>query len=324
MTTLKKAIISLKQKVLNAIYHADCDMSEPFLDQYLAVSKRGTANLIIYELINWAFSKSPDAKELKKTFKNEADLDDAIESAISSLRSMFMPGYLIAEYAENNGGKRLINVKQFYCFDDAYAYEQSLKDSDNIVKAVSYSPASILTDVCYQSEYYSKGEGSVDIIIAATFSVDGERQYQSYEFNVQTLGGVYMPQMGCLISIDGKCDGSLSEDEGLFMTAFDVSGIAENAMDDFETLNTTYYSTRFNTALSGNEAFVRELDGKFTIVIIDNAFNRNDYATPIYISSTSFDSLDDAFQYIDQFRGNDFSDAEGLAKLMGAIQEDIH
>lgn len=129
-------------------------------------------------------------------------------------------------------------------------------------------------------------------------------------FNVQTVDGYYLPQMGCWITTN-KGDGEFTAHEKVLYAAFDVAEMAENWYRETHKEAVIYHDGGFNVLVSSQSVDIKEKDGKFYAVVVNNDFSAHDYNLPEVVGS-HYDSLDEAMAYLNQFRGNEHEDFTGL------------
>ena len=103
--------------------------------------------------------------------------------------------------------------------------------------------------------------------------------------------------------------------------AFAISDMAENWYEEAHKTAVTYHDGEFNVLANGESVEIKEKDGKFYAVVVNNDFNTNDYNVPEYVGS-EHDSLDDVMAYLNQFRGDEHQDFHGLELAIAAIKDD--
>lgn len=136
------------------------------------------------------------------------------------------------------------------------------------------------------------------------------------EFIVQTCGGYFMPQMGCGITVvvDGV-DNTQSMTGVMLLAAFDVASLASDYYRENKALNTTYHPLpdflKNCSDVSNYNLFIKEEDGNFGVVVINNQFDINGDAMPEKVFG-GFTSVDNACGWLDQTKPRRLYDEFGF------------
>lgn len=164
---------------------------------------------------------------------------------------------------------------------------------------------SICANYCDDKEIGEYAEVSVEAVIDG-IKVDSV-------FTVQLCSGYYEPQNGCWITTDCG-DGDFTVAEQIIYDEVDIKGEAEKAAKNYHKENFVYHDTGFNCAINSCSLYAREdlRDGTITLVSIDSSHNPAcDYGCGSGENET-FDDLEEAMEYLNQFRTGDHQDCRSL------------
>ena len=162
--------------------------------------------------------------------------------------------------------------------------------------------------------------GEIDVNVTVTGLINGE--HSEAIFNVQMCGGLYLSQMGCWITTNGG-DGEFVFLERVLYTATEVVEAAESYYAAIKAENVTYHDTGFNASIANQSVVIKEERGDdttFTILMVNDDFNRNDYNVP-ETKGIVFDNLEEAKEWLDDHRGDGHYDFEGLKRVISLIND---
>ena len=202
---------------------------------------------------------------------------------------------------------------------EAFDSEADAKDfinNDDELVYYQVTPTAVEFELGYGD---GSDEAPSDINVTVSAQLNGEDCQAT--FNVQTVDGHYLPQMGCWITINGG-DGEFTANEKVLYAAFDVAEMAEMAENWYRETHkeaVIYHDGGFNVLVSSQSVDIKEKDGKFYAVVVNNDFNASNYNLPEHVGS-EHDSLDDAMAYLNQFRGNEHEDFSGLRRAIDDIK----
>lgn len=161
----------------------------------------------------------------------------------------------------------------------------------------------------------------VDVNVTVTGLINGE--HSEGTFNVQMCNGYHLSQMGCWITTNGG-DGEFSFLERILYTATEVVDVAESYCAAHKAENITYHDTGFNASANSQSVAIKEErdgdDATFTILLVNDDFNRNDYNMP-ETKGIVFDNLEEAKEWLDDHRGDEHYDFEGLKRVISLIND---
>ena len=198
---------------------------------------------------------------------------------------------------------------------EVFGSEAEAKDfiDDDALVYYQVTPTEVAFDLDYGD---GSDEGPSDINVTVSAQLNGEECKAT--FNVQAVNGYHLPQMGCWITTNGG-DGEFTAHEKVLYAAFDVAEMAENWYRETHKEAVIYHDGGFNVLVSSQSVDIKEKDGKFYAVVVNNDFSASNYNVPEHVGS-EHDSLDDAMVYLNQFRGNEHEDFSGLRRAIDDIK----
>ena len=190
---------------------------------------------------------------------------------------------------------------------EVFGSEAEAKDfiDDDALVYYQVTPTAVAFDLGYGDGIEQEPS---DINVTVSAQLNGEECEAT--FNVQTVNGHYLSQMGCWITTNGG-DGEFTAHEKVLYAAFAISDMAEDWYRETHKTAVTYHDGGFNVLISSQSVDIKEKDDKFYAVVVNNDFNAHDYNVPEVVGS-HYDSLDEAMAYLNQFRGNEHEDFSGL------------
>lgn len=159
------------------------------------------------------------------------------------------------------------------------------------------------------AQYTNDGDCEYSV---ATVTADVDNERHEVAFTVQLAGGEYLSQMGCWATTTGA-DFAFSDIERMIWEVAEVVSQAEKSASQYELGAYDYLDSEFNCAINSNNLYVRvnKQDGSATLVLKDSSHNSHDYSIS-YSTNEEFDSKEEAFEFLDQFRTGEHQDCRGL------------
>ncbi len=151
--------------------------------------------------------------------------------------------------------------------------------------------------------------------IGSTVAISAEinNKLEEVSFTVQLCGTSYESQNGCWITTNGE-DREFDENELLIFEAFDVINLAEKEAKRIDKETYKYHDTNFHCAINSCNLYARENleTGEITLVLIDISHNSDCDYGQAQEEKESFSDLDEAMDFLKQFRTEDYQDCKGL------------
>lgn len=179
------------------------------------------------------------------------------------------------------------------------------------------------------AENFAQNEGLTKADIICSFADFDDTnstvtvEFGKWCFHIQTVDGVYLPQMGCEIleDVGGYSTSDLYDENPKMYSA--MIEAAEAFMSEQEAENIEYSNAGFNCSIANQSAYIKhdKEKGCYTIIITNDDFNRTSYSTPVAVESEAFDTLDEANAYLDQFRTSEHHDVQGLSALISELKQ---
>lgn len=168
-------------------------------------------------------------------------------------------------------------------------------------------------------EYFKDSENE-SAGIGVTIEIEGIEQELS--FNVQLLCGEYLPQMHCQIhNENGDQSDEFSEIESLVFekAGDDIIELAEKLARNYEEETYEYIDARFKCSINSQSLYIRvnKYDETATLVVFYDDHNANDYSIK-YGEREIFDNKEEALEYLEQFRTDDYHDFRGLNNYLSS------
>ena len=255
----------------------------------------------LQDFIAWYFTYSEEAMEVEQQYQDQLDeLRDLQSECADEVLMMFAESYLVFEDDE---------------FMDSFETEEEATDYITSSKYGEYYTKHCVIPHSVEFAIGEFGEGD-DIDVTIDAEIDGE--LNQVAFNVQTVNGLHMSQMGCWVTTGGgDCEFSLTEK--MIFEALNVVDIAENWFAETIKAGWKYHDAGFNASFNSQSVVIKEKDGEFIVAVVNDDFNTNDYNVPEMLGQT-FDSLEEAQEYLDQFKTDDYYDIQGVAEAIRNIK----
>lgn len=252
----------------------------------------------LQDFIAWYFTYSEEAMEVEQQHQDQLhELRDLQNECADEISMMFAESYVVFEDDEF--------VECFETEEEATHYITSSKYGAYYAKHC----------VMPHSVNFSLGDDN-DINVTIEAEVDGD--VSEVTFNVQTVNGYCMPQMGCWVTTNGG-DGEFSLTEKMIFEALNVVEVAENWYAETVEAGWQYHDAGFNASINSQSVSIKEMDGEFITAVVNDDFNVNDYNVPETLGE-AFDSLEQAQEYLDQFKTGDYQDVQGVAEAIRNIK----
>lgn len=252
----------------------------------------------LQDFIVWYLTYSEEALEVEEQYQEQlSDLRDLQNKCAYEILMMFVASYVVFEDDE---------------FIERFEAEE---EADHCIASSKYGADYTKHCVMPHSVNFSMGDDN-DINVTIEAEVDGD--VSEVTFNVQTVNGRYMPQMGCWITTNGG-DGEFSLIEKMIFEASNVVELAQNWYAETVKANWQYHDAGFNASINSQSVSIKEVDGEFVAVVVNDDFNVNDYNVPETLGE-AFDSLEQAQEYLDQFKTDCYHDVQGVADAISDIK----
>lgn len=255
----------------------------------------------LQDFIVWYLTYSEEALEVEEQYQEQlSDLRGLQNKCAYEILMMFVASYVVFE--DDN-------------FIEGFESEE---EADEYIKSSKYGSDYSKHRVIPHSVEFAIGEfgegDDIDVTIDA--EIDGE--LNQVAFNVQTVNGLHMSQMGCWITTNGG-DGEFSLTENMIFEALNVVEVAENWYAETVKAGWQYHDAGFNASINSQSVSIKEMDGEFITAVVNDDFNANDYNVPETLGE-AFDSLEQAQEYLDQFKTGDYQDVQGVAEAIRNIK----
>jgi len=210
--------------------------------------------------------------------------------------------------------------------DKDWCYEDKTEAQDKLAwlkKKYPNDNYEIVTveDIKTNCDFQDLEGGDSNVNVTVTGLIDGE--HSEGTFHVQMCDGYHLSQMGCWITTNGG-DGEFSFLERILYTATEVADIAESYFAAYKAENITYHDAEFNASIANHSVVIKEEqsgdDATFTVLMVNDGFNRNDYNVP-ETKGIVFESLEEAKKWLDDRRGDEYYDFEGLKRVISLIND---
>lgn len=161
--------------------------------------------------------------------------------------------------------------------------------------------------------------------------VDDVLQESTFYVQLTENTGEYEPQMGCWITASDGNDCVFNDIEQLFCeldekySELNMVSRAEQAYKSYLSDLYIYHDTNFNCYIDNQSLVIRENveNGIFDLILDDFSHNSAcDYGSKYSEPLKSFDSLEDALDFLADFRTNEHNDFGGLYALIEDLKKE--
>lgn len=264
----------------------------------IAFDNAEAVEVSLQDFIAWYLTYSEEAMGVEQQHQDQLhELRDLQNECADEISMMFAESYVVFEDDEF--------IERFETEEEATHYITSSKYGAYYAKHC----------VMPHSVNFSLGDDN-DINVTIEAEVGGD--VSEVTFNVQTVNGCCMPQMGCWVTTNGG-DGEFSLTEKMIFEALNVVEVAENWYAETVKAGWQYHDAGFNASINSQSVSIKEMDGEFITAVVNDDFNANDYNVPETLGE-AFDSLEQAQEYLDQFKTGDYQDVQGVAEAIRNIK----
>lgn len=208
----------------------------------VAFEDAAAVEVSLQDFIAWYLTYSEEALEIEAQYEEQLhELRELQNECADELFMMFVTSYVVFEEDEF--------IKRFESEEEAGKYIESSE------YGAYYTKHCVEVD----SISFSLGDDN-DVWVVIEAEVDGDAS--EVTFNVQTIDGICMSQMGCWITT-GAGDGEFTLIERVIFEATNVCEIAENWYLETIKTNFVYHDCGFNASINGQSVCIKEMNEEF-------------------------------------------------------------